>query len=262
MLDPSLLIADEITSALDVSSQRAVGELLVEFRDRGFVKSMIVITHDLAILYQVADTILVMYAGQARGEGARGDDRQRAAPSVHAPPDLLASGSRRPLRRDPACRDPRQAALAARRRRPAADSATAVRSHSRSARRRLPSSRSSRGTRSHAGGLQPDARARRRLEGLQGRHLRREASARSGRRQLPGRPRRGRLTDRREREREEHDRPAGPRALARDGGDNHLRGARGLATREESRARTTPTCRASSRTRSARTTRSSKPTGC
>jgi peptide/nickel transport system ATP-binding protein len=47
-----------------VSSQRAVGELLVEFRDRGFVKSMIVITHDLAILYQVADTILVMYAGK------------------------------------------------------------------------------------------------------------------------------------------------------------------------------------------------------
>jgi len=64
LLDPSLLIADEITSALDVSSQRAVGELLVEFRDRGFVKSMIVITHDLAILYQIADTILVMYAGK------------------------------------------------------------------------------------------------------------------------------------------------------------------------------------------------------
>ena len=64
LLDPSLLIADEITSALDVSSQRAVGELLVEFRDRGFVKSMIVITHDLAILYQIAVTILVMYAGK------------------------------------------------------------------------------------------------------------------------------------------------------------------------------------------------------
>jgi peptide/nickel transport system ATP-binding protein len=64
LLDPSLLIADEITSALDVSSQRAVGELLVEFRDRKFVKSMVVITHDLAILYQIADTILVMYAGR------------------------------------------------------------------------------------------------------------------------------------------------------------------------------------------------------
>jgi peptide/nickel transport system ATP-binding protein len=64
VLDPSLLIADEVTSALDVSTQRAVSELLVEFRDRGFVKSMIVITHDLSVLYQIADTILIMYAGK------------------------------------------------------------------------------------------------------------------------------------------------------------------------------------------------------
>lgn len=64
LLDPSLLIADEITSALDVSSQKAVAQALVQFRDRGFVKSMIVITHDLSILYQIADTITVMYAGR------------------------------------------------------------------------------------------------------------------------------------------------------------------------------------------------------
>jgi peptide/nickel transport system ATP-binding protein len=64
LLDPSLLMADEITSALDVSTQKAVAEMLVQFRDRHFVKSMIVITHDISILYQVADTILIMYAGQ------------------------------------------------------------------------------------------------------------------------------------------------------------------------------------------------------
>jgi peptide/nickel transport system ATP-binding protein len=64
LLNPSLLIADEVTSALDVSSQRAVAEMLVEFRERGFVKSMIVVTHDVAVLYQIADTILVMYAGK------------------------------------------------------------------------------------------------------------------------------------------------------------------------------------------------------
>lgn len=64
LLNPSLLIADEITSALDVSTQKAVAGMLREFRERGFVKSMIVITHDISILYQVADTILVMYAGQ------------------------------------------------------------------------------------------------------------------------------------------------------------------------------------------------------
>ena len=64
LLNPSLLIADEITSALDVSTQKAVCEMLVEFRDRGFVKSTIIITHDISILYQIADSILVMYAGQ------------------------------------------------------------------------------------------------------------------------------------------------------------------------------------------------------
>jgi peptide/nickel transport system ATP-binding protein len=64
ILNPSLLIADEITSALDVSSQKAVAEMLVEFRDQGYCKSMIVITHDISILYQIADSILIMYAGQ------------------------------------------------------------------------------------------------------------------------------------------------------------------------------------------------------
>jgi peptide/nickel transport system ATP-binding protein len=64
LMDPSLLITDEITSALDVSTQRAVAETLVGFRDHGFVKSMMVITHDMSILYQIADSILVMYAGK------------------------------------------------------------------------------------------------------------------------------------------------------------------------------------------------------
>ena len=69
LLDPSLLIADEITSALDVSTQRAVAEMLVEFRNRGFVKSMIVITHDVSILYQIADSITIMYAGKLAEKG-------------------------------------------------------------------------------------------------------------------------------------------------------------------------------------------------
>jgi peptide/nickel transport system ATP-binding protein len=64
LLNPSLLIADEVTSALDVSTQKAVAEMLVEFRDRGYVNSMIFITHDISILYQIADSILVMYAGK------------------------------------------------------------------------------------------------------------------------------------------------------------------------------------------------------
>ena len=72
LLDPSLLIADEITSALDVSTQRAVAETLVSFRDRGFVKSMMVITHDVSILYQIADTIMIMYAGKLAEKASTG----------------------------------------------------------------------------------------------------------------------------------------------------------------------------------------------
>jgi peptide/nickel transport system ATP-binding protein len=64
LLDPSLLIADEITSALDVASQKAVVEMLVDFRTLGCCKSAIVITHDISILYQIADSIMIMYAGQ------------------------------------------------------------------------------------------------------------------------------------------------------------------------------------------------------
>ncbi|NIN64782.1 MAG: ATP-binding cassette domain-containing protein [Anaerolineae bacterium] len=64
LLDPSLLIADEITSALDVASQKAVAEMLVEFRSRECCKSVIVISHDISILYQIADSVMIMYAGQ------------------------------------------------------------------------------------------------------------------------------------------------------------------------------------------------------
>ena len=84
LLNPSLLIADEITSALDVSTQKAVAETLVGFRDRGFVKSLIVITHDLSILYQIADTILIMYAGHLAEKASARDDHLVAAPPVHA----------------------------------------------------------------------------------------------------------------------------------------------------------------------------------
>ena len=72
LLNPSLLVADEVTSALDVSSQRAVGEMLIEFRDRGYIKSAIAITHDLSILAQIADSILVMYAGRLAEKASTG----------------------------------------------------------------------------------------------------------------------------------------------------------------------------------------------
>lgn len=70
LLNPSLLIADEVTSALDVSTQKAVAQTLVEFRDREFVKSMIVVTHDISLVYQIADSIMVMYAGKLAEKAA------------------------------------------------------------------------------------------------------------------------------------------------------------------------------------------------
>ncbi|UNQ73332.1 ABC transporter ATP-binding protein [Infirmifilum sp. NZ] len=64
LLNPKLLIADEITSALDVSTQRRILELLQDFMKTGIVKSLIFVTHDLASLYQIADRIMIMYAGK------------------------------------------------------------------------------------------------------------------------------------------------------------------------------------------------------
>jgi len=64
LLNPSVLIADEITSALDVSTQKAVAKMLVKFKDEGYVKSVIFITHDVSILYQIADSMVIMYAGK------------------------------------------------------------------------------------------------------------------------------------------------------------------------------------------------------
>lgn len=64
ILDPDFMIADEITSALDVTSQRFVTNLLADLRDKDIIGSAVFITHDLAIMYQIADRIMVMYAGR------------------------------------------------------------------------------------------------------------------------------------------------------------------------------------------------------
>ncbi len=73
LLNPGLLLADEITSALDVSTQKIVSELIVAFRDKGFVRSVTFVTHDVPVLYQIADRIMIMYAGKVAEIGLSED---------------------------------------------------------------------------------------------------------------------------------------------------------------------------------------------
>ncbi|HTX78555.1 MAG TPA: ABC transporter ATP-binding protein [Longilinea sp.] len=69
ILGPKVLIADEPSSALDVSSQKLVIKMLRDMMENGFVKAMIFITHELPLLYNVTDDIMVMYAGQIVEKG-------------------------------------------------------------------------------------------------------------------------------------------------------------------------------------------------
>ena len=67
--NPSLLIADEPTTALDVTVQSTILDLMRELRDRRGM-SMIFITHDLGIIAEIADQVAVMYQGKIVETGA------------------------------------------------------------------------------------------------------------------------------------------------------------------------------------------------
>jgi oligopeptide/dipeptide ABC transporter ATP-binding protein len=62
-LDPELLIADEPTTALDVTVQAQILRVLLEVRER-FGMAVVLITHDLGVVAGVADRVVVMYAGK------------------------------------------------------------------------------------------------------------------------------------------------------------------------------------------------------
>ena len=69
LTDPSIIIADEPTTALDVTIQAEIMALMVELCEQNDLALML-ITHDLAVVSQVAQRIMVMYAGEVVEEGA------------------------------------------------------------------------------------------------------------------------------------------------------------------------------------------------
>jgi peptide/nickel transport system ATP-binding protein len=66
--DPDLLIADEPTTALDVTTQAQILELMDRLQ-REFGSAIIMITHDLGVIAEIADEVVVMYAAQVAEKG-------------------------------------------------------------------------------------------------------------------------------------------------------------------------------------------------
>ncbi len=71
-LNPRLLVADEPTTALDVTVQAQIIRLLGRVQ-REFGTAIILITHDLGVIAEVADEVIVMYAGRAMEVAPRRD---------------------------------------------------------------------------------------------------------------------------------------------------------------------------------------------
>ena len=88
--EPDLVLCDEVTSALDVSVQAAVLELLAGLQaDRG--AAYLFISHDLAVVRAIADRVAVLYQGQDVRGGTSGGHLRATLPSLHR--DLAGGGA-------------------------------------------------------------------------------------------------------------------------------------------------------------------------
>ncbi len=99
--NPNLLIADEPSTALDVTIQAQILELMRDIRDK-FNTSILLITHDLGVVAEMADRVIVMYAGKIVEEGIVEDIFENplhpytkgllaSIPSLEAETDILYS---------------------------------------------------------------------------------------------------------------------------------------------------------------------------
>ena len=107
--NPDLLIADEPTTALDVTTQAQILRLLDTLQEE-FGSAIIMITHDLGVVAEIADDVVVMYAGEVVEQGPS-TCSSGAATSVHLGVAGLVAAAR-PIGR-PARPDSRPAAVAA-----------------------------------------------------------------------------------------------------------------------------------------------------
>ena len=95
---PDLLIADEPTTALDVTVQAQVLEVLIGIKDE-IDSAIILITHDLGVVAGLADRVMVMYAGRQVELGTTDEIFYETAPPVHARPAGQPAPPRRHRRR-------------------------------------------------------------------------------------------------------------------------------------------------------------------
>ena len=129
--DPSLLIADEPTTALDVTIQAQILELMLKVKDERKDAAILLITHNLAVVAETCHRVMVMYGGKIQEIAPVRELFKNPHASVHEGPACLAARGRR--RRTTGCKPFPAMCRAFSIFRPAANSLRAVRSGWRSA---------------------------------------------------------------------------------------------------------------------------------